>query len=965
MDGRAGSTHRISRRSFLVGTGALGLSLVLLRPRCGSQAPPAPEPGPSPVPSRYWDWRDLYREHFSWDHIAKGTHHVNCWYQRGCNWNVYVKGGVVIREEQAATYEQTHPGVPDFNPRGCQKGACYSERMYDASRLRHPLRRVGRRGDGRWKRISWEEGLREVADRTIDVLREQGPGAIIWDPGTANANGCNGIGAHRTGMVLDTPLLNVNCEVGDHHPGAMATFGKVSFANSGDDLFYSDLILIWGGNPSYTQIPNAHFINEARYHGAWVVGIAPDYNASAMHTDQWIPVDVGSDAALGLGMAHTILEEEIYDAAFIREQTDLPLLVRMDDRRFLRRQDVVAGGEEDRFYVFDETGGEIREVDPKTLALGELRPALDGEYQVETRDGTVSVRPVFSLLREQLRAYAPEQAAAMTGVRAEQIREFARRVARAKAATIITNSNFSKFYHGLEMERVQILVLTLCGQIGRRGAGMNGFPAMTIAGAASSIVSSGSLSPRAGALLLAAKMAPAFLQHKLAGLTDEMIVYEFTREDYRTGGHISAMLFHHLSAGLDELYGSANQWDPHLKRPFAAYLDEAVAKGWQIAPPKAPPRIFFEVGGNLLRRTRGYDRLQETLLPKLDLLVTFDWRMSHTALLSDYVFPAAGWYERDDITWATPIAPFAHATTAATPPLAESKTDWVFHCLFLKELQRRAKERGHVRFTDRAGKTRRLDEVYDRFTFGGRYTEENTEEFLDALLELTTNLGGIGWKELKEKGFARYTELGFDFVNIGNATDIVPDQTITANTWHTGKKVPWPTLTRRAQFYIDHPFYLELGEELPVHKEPPRIGGDHPLLLTGQHARWSIHASWRDDAHLLRLQRGQPLILLSRRDARARGLADGDFARVRNDIGAFEVQVKVSDALRPGQVIINHAWEPFQFRGHGGHQALIPSPINPISLAGGYFHLQPTPLYGEAGANDRGTRVEVERLAAG
>ena len=287
------------------------------------------------------------------------------------------------------------------------------------------------------------------------------------------------MGAHRTGFLLDTPLLNVNCEVGDHHPGAMATFGKISVASSGDDLFYSDLILIWGCNPSYTQIPNVHFINEARYKGAWVVSIAPDYNASAIHTDEWIPVEVASDAAFGLALSHVIVEEELYDAEFVREQTDLPLLVRNDDHRFLRRADLAKGGEDDRFYVFDEAAGEIREVDPKTLALGDVTPALEGEFRVATREGEVGVRPVFSLLREQLRAYAPEKMQRVTGVGAKQTRALARRIARARAATMIANSNFGKFYHGLEMERVQILVLTLCGQLGKKGAGMNAFPAMT------------------------------------------------------------------------------------------------------------------------------------------------------------------------------------------------------------------------------------------------------------------------------------------------------------------------------------------------------------------------------------------------------------------------------------------------------------------------------------------------------
>ncbi len=125
---------------------------------------------------------------------------------------------MVFREEQAATYEQTNPEVPDYNPRGCQKGACFSERMYDGSRLRYPLKRMGPRGAGRWKRVSWEEALRDVADRTIDALLEDGPASIVWDPGGNGSNGCNTVGTYRAGHVLDTPILNVNCEVGDHHP---------------------------------------------------------------------------------------------------------------------------------------------------------------------------------------------------------------------------------------------------------------------------------------------------------------------------------------------------------------------------------------------------------------------------------------------------------------------------------------------------------------------------------------------------------------------------------------------------------------------------------------------------------------------------------------------------------------------------------------------------------------------------
>ena len=130
-----------------------------------------------------------------------------------------------------------------------------------------------------------------------------------------------------------------------------------------------------------------------------------------------------------------------------------------------------------------------------------------------------------------------------------------------------------------------------------------------------------------------------------------------------------------------------------MKREIDDYLAEALEKGWQFAH-EVQPRILFEDGGNLLRRIRGYQKIIEVLLPKLDLLVTLDWHMSNTALYSDYVFPAAAWYEKDDITWATTLAPFAQVITRAAEPLAEAKPDWEFHCLFVKELQKRAAERG-------------------------------------------------------------------------------------------------------------------------------------------------------------------------------------------------------------------------------------------------------------------------------
>lgn len=949
----------INRRNFLKTANASMLALSLNRLTWIAPAA-ASEEGVTTFPGEreYHNWEDLYRENWTWDKVFKSTHHVNCWYQRGCTFNIYVKDGLVLREEQSGTYDQINPSVPDYNPRGCQKGVCFSDRMYDAARLRHPMKRVGKRGEGKWQRVSWDEALTDIADQLIDVLRSEGPGSVYWDMGGGSTSGGGGMAMTRSSYLLDTLRLDIDSEVGDHHPGANITCGKMMFASSADDCFYSDLILIWGGNPVYTQIPNAHFINEARYNGAQVVTIAPDLNASAVHADDWIPVNVGSDAAFGLSMSQVIIAENLYNVDFVREQTDLPLLVRTDTRLFLRGNDLSKEGEEELFFVYDLVTQTIVAAPRNSLDLKDVRPALEGEFEVDTPQGSVSVTPVFSLLREHLKQYTPEAAEKFTGTKPELVRKLARQIAGAKSATILTQANFSKFYHGLEMERVQFLVFALCGQFGKKGSGINAMPILSMDGPMLAATAPAS-DPEFKTRQRPKDEVPVWKRVSEDGTTAEKIFFDMTREMYKKGDYISSTLLFHEYGGLAPITGSANKWDPYLKRDVEDHLAEAYAKGWQIPAPAAP-KIFFESGGNILRRVRG-DRLISEFLPKLPLLVTIDWRMSTTALYSDYVLPAAAWYETNDVIWATPLAPYAQATTKAVEPIGESKSDWEFFCILFQKIQERAIARDLRTFTDRSGMTRSLDNIYEEFTFNRHYQGNDEEALLTSIVNATSNLEGATWESLKKEGHARFTGSG---PIMAMATDIEPDETITACAWHTKHKMPWPTLTRRMQFYIDHDLFFELGEELPVHKDNPAIGGNYPLQMTGGHARWSIHSMWRDHDLLMRLQRGEPVIYVSQNDAETRDLQDGDRVQVRNDIGSFKADVKIAPSIRPGQIVIYDAWEPFQFEDRNSYQRIQVSPMNPIQMVGGYSHLQPRAAIGQPGMNDRGVRVEVVKLMA-
>lgn len=902
---------------------------------------------------------DAYRVRWQWDRVVRGTHLLNCWYQRSCAYNVFVKDGVAVFEEPAGDYPPTNDAVPDFNPRGCQKGACYALNMAHPARVTHPLRRAGERGEGRWERVSWDEALTDIADRLLEVIAREGPEAVVFEGNAAGV--ASWLAVQRFAHLLGGTVLDLNTEVGDEQQGAAVTLGVPVASRSADDYFRSDFILVWGGNPAYTQIPNFHFLTEARYRGARIVAISPDFNASAVHADRWISVRPGTDAALALGMAQLIVAESLYDAAFVREQTDLPLLVRMDNGRFLRESDLRRRGREDRFYVVDTVTGRTVRAPQRTLRLGKVVPALDGEYEVQTRDGVVRVKPVFQLLRERLDAeYTPERAGAVCGVHPDTIRWLARAFAAAKAASGVAGASLSKNYHGDLMMRAQILLFALCGQMGRPGAGFDTLPFLIVEGTLT--MPYRRRLGRLDALRMLLPVLPRYLWLRLRGYPSDLAMFQLGRQAGAWGG-ASAALFWYRHGGLRSLSGRSREWDPYLRRDVDEYLTEAVRRGWQTMPPEATPRAFFVCASNPLRRVRGGHRLLETLLPKLDLFVVTDTRLSSTALYADYVLPAAASYEKCDVNdWYTPLAPFAHVTNAAVAPAGEAKPEWEIMVMLASKVAERARARGLTTIAGADGARRRLDRLAHELTFGGAFGPGDQERVAEAVVKASPHLGRPDWEEFKRRGFARFVRLGTHPANLAHAADMRPDEPFTPHAWRVQEKRPWPTLTRRIQFYIDHPWYLELGEALPVHKEPPKAGGDYPLTMTGGHNRHSIHAAFRTNPLLLQLERGEPALGMSPLDARARGIENGDLVRVYNDIGEFRVRARVAPSVRPGQVVLYHAWENYQFEGGIGHRNVIPTPLNPVELAGGYFHIHPAPAILQPGHNDRDTRVEVIRI---
>jgi anaerobic selenocysteine-containing dehydrogenase len=205
---------------------------------------------------------------------------VDC-YPGGCSWRVYTKDGKVVREEQASLAAPIEAGVPDMNPMGCQKGACWSHCLYSEDRVTQPLKRVGERGEGKFEPVSWDEALTDIADSMLDAIEEQGPESVL----TLLTPEVGGGPARIFTNVLGTPTTDGNAEFQDFSPGWHVTWGLFNPVSTMDDWFLADLTLIWHANPVYTNIHWYHYIAESRYNGGEVVTIAPDYSPSAVHAD--------------------------------------------------------------------------------------------------------------------------------------------------------------------------------------------------------------------------------------------------------------------------------------------------------------------------------------------------------------------------------------------------------------------------------------------------------------------------------------------------------------------------------------------------------------------------------------------------------------------------------------------------------------------------------------------------------
>jgi len=394
-------------------------------------------------------WEEFYRNRNQCDKVVRSTHGVNC--TGGCSWNVHVKDGIVGWELQATDYPELEPGLPPYEPRGCQRGISFSWYLYSPLRIKYPylrgvladLWRAARaeyddpvaawasivedpqrrksyqqaRGKGGFRRSSWDEVEELIAAATIYTIKRHGADRLVGFspiPAMSMLSFAGGVRFLQLLGGVNLSFYDWYCDLPNASP---EIWGEQTDVAESADWYNSKYIAVMGSNVNMTRTPDAHFLVEARHNGSKVTVLSPDFSMTSKHADWWIPAHAGQDGAFWMAVNHVILSEFHHRAQtpyfldYLKRFSDTPFLIRLDEAngnyRAGRMLGAAAleryGAEENaafKYLVWDETSDQPR------MPLGTLGfrwQEKKGEWNLQMQDGQDGspIAPRLSLLESR------------------------------------------------------------------------------------------------------------------------------------------------------------------------------------------------------------------------------------------------------------------------------------------------------------------------------------------------------------------------------------------------------------------------------------------------------------------------------------------------------------------------------------------------------------------------------------
>jgi len=380
-------------------------------------------------------------------------------------------GAVFVTEGGRLVAQEPDPSHPTGKAL-CIKGRAAPEIVYAEGRALYPMRRTAPKGaaDPGWIRIGWDEALDEVASRLGAIRTAHGAESVAFGwttpSGTAIADNIHWI--ERFTNAFGSPNVaygTENCNWAKDYAHAFTTgqpIGEPDFDETG-------CVLLWGHNPSATWLDHATGVARARARGAKVIVIDPRRAGFASSADQWLRVRPGTDGVLALALAGEMISNGWFDAEFVRDWSNGPMLVRQDTGRFLRAKDLIApptgsypddlvGWSVDNVPVaFDLSEGRWRCA--SSLLQCDVAPSLDCSV------GPVLCDTAFALFRALAAQTTAECAEEVCWVPAEQIRQTAKLIHDSGPLSYYCWSGISEHTNSTQTDRAIAIVTALTGSL--------------------------------------------------------------------------------------------------------------------------------------------------------------------------------------------------------------------------------------------------------------------------------------------------------------------------------------------------------------------------------------------------------------------------------------------------------------------------------------------------------------------
>ena len=329
-------------------------------------------------------------------------------------------GVLVYVDANENVYKVTgNPDNPQTQGAVCSKSQAGKQILYHPDRVNYPIKRVGKKGEGKWERITWDEAMTTISEKLLAYKEEYGPESVVFGQGT-------GRGTNQWNQRLGKSFgLNHWCCPAHicllpQMMTSMVSLGMFSLWD-GAEYEHSNCIVIWGSNPSWTE---GSFTNtpmgKARKKGAKLILIDPNYEHPLAHkADYWLPVRPGTDGAIAMAWMRLMIKEDLYDQEFVTKWTNATQLIDAETNAPIV-SDMVAGCDEAGKFLVWDTQTE------KAVPIGTegAEPAMEGQFEIVTKSGeTLTATTAWSVLIERVEPYTPEYASELTWVKPELIRE--------------------------------------------------------------------------------------------------------------------------------------------------------------------------------------------------------------------------------------------------------------------------------------------------------------------------------------------------------------------------------------------------------------------------------------------------------------------------------------------------------------------------------------------------------------